>query len=200
MCLFVNTWIGRGQQIQITTNLHFYPHLCVQHFHIFPLFCPALCCVSAHSAWVPLDKQISFGVHSGLRAYYDTMVWAAGPCYMQANETFTYYYRKHHWALLVLINILLLLCHFWFLSWILHSTCKKKKRKKASWVTCKKQWETVMYEFSKFQRASISFCLMPSKPSLELIVCAIIKCMWTFWYTLFGVFHAACLEKSVMKY
>lgn len=45
----------------------------------------------------------------------------------QANETFTYFYRKHHWALLVLINIPLLLCRISFSSWTLRSDVEEKK-------------------------------------------------------------------------
>lgn len=118
-----------------------------------------------------LDKHISFSAHIGSVQVLIVILWeeASGPCYMQANETFTCYYRNHHWALLVPINILLLLCQIGFLSWILHLTCKR-----VSWVTCKKRWETVMYVFSRFQWLSISSCLLRSR--MQAV------CLWNQWF------------------
>lgn len=100
-----------------------------------------------------------------------------------------YYYRNHHWALLVLINILLLSCQFGFLSHI-------QRVKKSSWVSCKKLWEYVWV-----LQVPSSLFLPPAikaadSPSSKHIICAIMKWMSMFLSPL-KVEHFARQEQSI---
>lgn len=80
--------------------------------------------------------------------HYDT---AAGPCELVKHSLIT---ENTTWPCLALINIRLLSCHIWFLSRILHTTCKKKPLKAES--TMRSLWENVMYASSASQQVFLS--------------------------------------------
>lgn len=131
------------------------------HFHCF---CPALCCVSATLTLASKKKKTSLPLETDQLwctqwlETFNMVPWYEEPApatRMLMKHLLTNHYRNHHWVLLVLINILLLLCQIWFLSCILYWTCAE-----ASWFSRNKQKQTVMFDFSRFLWVFISFCLM----------------------------------------
>ncbi len=85
------------------------------------------------------------------------------------------YYRNHHWALLLLINILLLKCQIWFISCILYWTCEK-----TSWFSCSKQLQTVMILQVPVGLHLFLYHVITTagRLSLKHIISAIVKYIW----------------------